>query len=155
VPLPLTPGDLADIRQTLALFAHVCDNRQEDALGLVFTEDVVFTFARSGRVLTGLGEVLAFLRHLPPEAADHHTTDTVIMVGADGTVRALSRYLAVLPDGSVTNGEYEDVLVLVGDGWRIRSRRSIHRHPRADGEVPSRRNPAWLPATDRVPPLGV
>ncbi len=149
----LSAADIAEIGQTLALFSHVCDNRQDDALGLVFTEDVVFEFARSGRTLRGLGEVREFLRAVPPDAPNHQTQDTAVLVDEDGTVRALSRYLAILVDGSVTNGDYEDVLVRLDAGWRIRSRRSVHRYPREAGEQASTRGEAWLPSLERLPSL--
>ncbi|CAO5166595.1 SnoaL-like domain-containing protein [Frankia sp. AiPs1] len=169
VTATLSAADLAEIGQTLALFAHVCDNWREisgrqdggqpddrppDALELVFTEDVRFEFARSGRVLDGLAEIRAFLRGIGPDAADHQTVNTVVLVDVDGTVRALSRYLAILADGSVTNGEYEDVLVRAEPGgWRIRSRRSVHRYPRASQEAPLPRGEAWRPSADRLPSL--
>ncbi|MCM3884779.1 nuclear transport factor 2 family protein [Frankia sp. R82] len=150
----LSTTDLAEIGQTLALFAHVCDNRHDDALGLVFTEDIRFEFARSGRVLDGLATLREFLLGLGPDAPDHQTVNTVVLVDPDGTVRALSRYIATLADGSATNGEYEDVLVRAAQGgWRIRARRSIHRYPRAPQEAPVPRDEAWRLSAERLPEL--
>lgn len=143
-------ADLAEIGQTLALFAHVVDNRQADALELVFTKDGSVELGRSGTLLRGLDEVRAFLLKLPPDAADHQTVNTVVLVDEDGTVRALSRYISVGADGSVTNGDYEDVLVRAGDGWRIRSRRTVPRYPRAATDPAPRRDPAWLPCADKL-----
>ncbi|EIV94786.1 nuclear transport factor 2 family protein [Frankia sp. QA3] len=156
----LSATDLAEIGQTLALFSHVFDNRQADALGLVFTEDVAVEFQRSGRSLRGLAEVAEFQRQLPPEAADHQTVSTVVLSDPDGTVRAVSRYLAVLADGSVTNGEYRDVLVRTDGGWRIAARQIVPRYPLAAGS-PDAAGPVvqqplpeqWRASADRLPNL--
>lgn len=173
----LSAADHVEIGRTLALFGHVADNWhtdgwhthapaadfRDDGLGLVFTDDVVFEFTRSGRVLQGIGAVREFLRTLPPDTPDHQTQDIVVLAEGDGTVRALSRYLAILPDGTVTNGEYTDVLVRLEEGWRIRSRRSIHRYPLATapastapgaaGRDVTVRDEAWRPTAERLPDL--
>ncbi|MCK9931551.1 nuclear transport factor 2 family protein [Frankia sp. Mgl5] len=145
-----SPADLAEITQTLALFAHVVDNRQTDDLGLVFTEDASVSFERSGTLLRGFDEIAAFLLRLPPDAADHQTVNTAVLIDEDGTARALSRYISVGADGAVTNGDYEDVLVRADDGWRIRSRRIVARYPRVAADPAPRRDPAWPPSVVRL-----
>ncbi|MFC9324583.1 nuclear transport factor 2 family protein [Kitasatospora sp. NPDC057015] len=125
----LTFHQEVQIRSLFALFAHVFDNGEVDALGQVFTEDGVIELARTGSVFRGLDAIRAFNRNLGANSPDHHTLDTVLSVDQDGTVRARSRYLAVLPDGSVHNGDYFDVLALTAQGWRIAHRRSVPRYP--------------------------
>jgi hypothetical protein len=134
--LGLSAGDLARIRQTLAAFAHVFDNHEVDQLHLVFAPDAVIELTRgAGSVKRGLAEIAGFAASLPPHGLDHHTLDTVVFVGDDGVVRARSRYLAVLADQSVHNGDYLDELVRTEDGWRIARRISVPRIPRGE-QVP-------------------
>jgi len=103
----LSTADIADIHRTLALFAHIFDNRLAGALDLVFTEDVtVENSLGAGYSVSGFEESRAFLRRMNEDTADHNTLNPVILVGEDGTVRVRSRYIAVLPDGSIHNGEY-------------------------------------------------
>ncbi|WP_155354280.1 nuclear transport factor 2 family protein [Acrocarpospora macrocephala] len=128
----LSPEDVGNIRQTLALFAHVFDNKEVADLGLVFTEDAVIELTRgAGRTIEGLAAIGELAVGLGADAPDHHTLDTHVSVDADGTVRARSRYLAILPDGSVHNGDYLDVLERTPGGWRIGRRVSVPRYPRA------------------------
>lgn len=122
--------DVADIRATLALFAHVFDNKEVAELGRVFTPDAVIELTRGpGRVISGLPAIGEFAVGLGSGSPDHHTLDTHVFVDAEGAVRARSRYLAVLPDGSVHNGDYLDVLARTPDGWRIQRRVSVPRYP--------------------------
>ncbi|WP_371481797.1 nuclear transport factor 2 family protein [Kitasatospora sp. NBC_00315] len=125
----LTLHQISDIRRLFALFAHVFDNGEVDALDQVFAEDGVIELARTGTVFQGLAAIRAFNLSLGEHSPDHHTLDTVLSVDEDGTVRGRSRYLAILPDGSVHNGDYFDVLVHTARGWRIAHRRSVPRYP--------------------------
>ncbi len=127
----LTTDQISDIRILFARFAHVFDNAEVDALDQVFTEDGAIELARTGTVFRGLDAIRTFNRGLGEQSPDHHTLDTVLSVDEDGTVRGRSRYLAVLPDGSVHNGDYLDVLVRTERGWRIAYRRSVPRYPLA------------------------
>lgn len=128
---PLTAADQAEIRQVLALFAHVYDNLAEDALDAFFTNDVVVEIgAGAGRTVRGIDEARAFRHELGPDSPDHQTVDIVLLTDPDGTVRARSRYLAILADGTVTNGDYLDVLTRTPRGWRISHRRTVPRYPR-------------------------
>ena len=130
----LTPRDREEIRQLLALFAHVFDNGERDALDQVFSKDGTIELVRAeSRFFHGLDAIREFNRSLGAQSPDHHTLDTVLTVDADGTVRGRSRYLAILADGSVHNGDYLDVLERTGQGWRIKLRRSVPRYPAAAG----------------------
>ncbi|MFJ3778135.1 nuclear transport factor 2 family protein [Streptomyces sp. NPDC090075] len=128
----LTPTDLEELRRLLAHFAHVFDNGDTEALEEVFTEDAVIVLAGPGREIQGLAAIREFNTALGDRSPDHHTLDTVFSVepaDPEGTVRARSRYLAVLPDGNVHNGDYLDILVRTPKGWRIAHRRSVPRYP--------------------------
>lgn len=132
LPSALTSADIEELRLLLARFAHVFDNGDTPALEEVFTEDGVIVLAGPGREFRGLAAIREFNTGLGGQSPDHHTLDTVFHVDPEdpyGTVRARSRYLAVLPDGSVHNGDYLDVLVRTAKGWRIAHRRSVPRYP--------------------------
>ncbi|MEU8137577.1 nuclear transport factor 2 family protein [Streptodolium elevatio] len=131
-----TPADLAAIHQTLALFAHVFDNRDVDGLGLVFTDDVVVESGPGpNRTYRGIAEFAAYARGLSDAAPDHHTLNTAVAVDGQGRVQTRSRYIGVKPDGRLTSGEFLDIFERTPEGWRIRYRRSIQRTPRPEGQV--------------------
>ena len=126
----LTTHDIEEIRQLLARFAHVFDNGEREQLDQVFTEDGIIELVRSeSRFFHGLDAIKNFNKALGPQSPDHHTLDTVLTVDPDGTVRGRSRYLALLADGSIHNGDYLDVLRRTPEGWRIALRRSVPRYP--------------------------
>jgi hypothetical protein len=128
--LKLTGDDIAEIRQTLALFAHVFDNGDSEGLHLVFTPSAtVQSGLKDGYVLRGIDALREFTATFTVRSLDHHTLDTVIMLGNDGIVRARSRYLAILANGEMHNGDFFDVLERTGEGWRIGYRVSIPRIP--------------------------
>ncbi|MER5646392.1 nuclear transport factor 2 family protein [Streptosporangium sp. NPDC002524] len=130
----LSLEDVSGIRGTLALFSHVFDNAEVADLGRVFTGDAVIELRRgAGRVVRGLPAIGEFALSLRPHGPDHQTLDSHIFVDGEGVVRARSRYLAVLPDGSVHNGDYLDVLQRTPEGWRIELRVSVPRYPLAEG----------------------
>ncbi|GGU94655.1 hypothetical protein GCM10010495_00030 [Kitasatospora herbaricolor] len=127
----LTLTQIDEIRRLFALFSHVFDNGEVDALDQVFAADGVVELARTGSVFQGLDAIRKFNLSLGEHSPDHHTVDTVLSVDEDGTVRGRSRYLAILPDGTLHNGDYFDVLVHTEAGWRIAYRRSVPRYPLA------------------------
>lgn len=130
----LSYEDVSDIRALLALFSHVFDNRETGDLHRVFTEDAVIELRRgAGRLVEGLPAIAEFSVVLGPDGPDHQTLDSHIFVDDDGTVRARSRYLAILLDGSVHNGDYLDELARTPEGWRISRRVSVPRYPRNGG----------------------
>lgn len=136
-PAALTAADIAGIHQAIALFAHVFDNDDLDALPLVFTADFTSAHHASGTVVTGLEAGRAYLARRPSTTPDHQTVNTVVLAGPDGIVRARSRFLAVTDSGEVHNGDYLDVLERASDGgWRIAYRRILPRFPKPTAPVP-------------------
>ena len=134
----LSVEDLAEIRQTLALYPHVFDNKDIDGLGLVFTKDATAEMTRgAGSIRRGLDAIAEFVVGLSEDAPDHLTLNTVVFVDDEGVVRARSRYLAILADQSMHDGDYFDVLVRTEDGWRISYRISVPRFPRGEQVPPS------------------
>ncbi|MFJ8039157.1 nuclear transport factor 2 family protein [Kitasatospora sp. NPDC096147] len=127
----LTLDDAEQLRQLLARFSHAFDNADAEALGTVFAPDGVIELARTGAVFEGLEAIRAFSRDLAPEHPDHQTVDITFRRDEDGVVRGRSRYLVLLADGAVHNGEYLDVYTRTPEGWRIARRRSVPRYPLA------------------------
>ncbi len=140
--------DRSEVQQLFALFSHVFDNGDLGDLGLVFTKDAVIDLrSGAGREFDGLEAIAEFVTALGRDSPDHQTLDTVLLPGSPeepGTARARSRYLAILPDGSVHNGDYYDDLRLTADGWRIARRVSVPRYPLgAHAPVPEGLLDAW------------
>lgn len=134
---PLRYADRLEIAHVLALFTHAFDNGDAADLKLVFTEDAVIELRRTGREIKGLDAIIAFAAELAADRGpDHHTLDTILIAETPGRVRARSRYLAVLPDGAVHNGDFLDLLVLTAVGWRIARRVAVPRYPLGEPVVP-------------------
>jgi len=75
-----------------------------------------------------------------------------VLLDADGVVRARSRYIATLIDGTVHAGDYFDVLEHTPRGRRIRYRISIPRNPDLAGVTLTEEfTAAWRPTADNVP----
>ncbi|MFI6581781.1 nuclear transport factor 2 family protein [Embleya sp. NPDC050493] len=148
----LRAEDVAEIHDTLALFAHVFDNDDIAELGRVFTEDAVIeNTIGSGYTIDGLASARQFTGRRSPDTPDHQTLDTVLLVDASGTVRARSRYIATLIDGEVHGGDYYDILEHTARGWRIRYRVSVPRHPILDRiDLPAQFADAWRPTAENV-----
>ncbi|WP_131767309.1 nuclear transport factor 2 family protein [Candidatus Protofrankia californiensis] len=150
----LSAADIAEIHQTIALIAHVYDNRELDALNLVFTDDVELELGYGEGVhLLGIESVRELFSQRQPDGADHQTVNTLILTDPDGTVRTHSRYIALRSDGTTTNGDYLSVVVPTERGWRIRYFRSVLRYPLEPeaGPRPTAITDEWRLTADRLP----
>jgi ketosteroid isomerase-like protein len=150
--LALPIADVVEITQTLARYGHVVDNGDVDALDQVFTDDAEMYPAHPGMApIAGLAALRATIASIPQP--NHNTLPPTISVDADGTVRAVSRYLQLRPDGGVVNGEYLDVVVPTAAGWRVSSRRVLRRYPPMDEGGPGRATygPFWPSAPGSAP----
>jgi ketosteroid isomerase-like protein len=120
--------DVTEIQQLIALYGHVADG-ELDRLDDVFTEDGVFDAgATSGGVHLGVEAIRAFFqREAPPHPPSHHATN-VYAYEDGGTVRVLSKWFAVdKQTGGLRSGDYRDVVVRTGAGWRIAERVVVRR----------------------------
>lgn len=126
VPVPVTDGRA--VLDVLARYAQVIDNGDWHELASVFTPDVVF--GRSG--VRGFDAIIAAVGSVTPYHP-HHTTNSLLGLAPDGTVRAWSKYVIVRTDGTAGSGDYLDTLVRTPAGWRI-SRRDVHRGTRRDDD---------------------
>ena len=120
----LTTEDRFAIEDVINLHGHLTDRGDFAGLPALFAEDVTYDVsALGGGVLAGLAEAReAALALGEANPLAHHVTNIVLEAAPDGTVRALSKYLGVMTDGSVASGTYEDTLELGAGGWRITHR---------------------------------
>ena len=120
----LTIEDRFTIADVINLHGHLTDRGDFSNMPTLFSEDVTYDVsALGGAVLVGLStarEAALALGEANPLA--HHVTNIVLEEVTDGTVRALSKYLGVMTDGSVGSGTYEDTIKKHDDGWRITHR---------------------------------
>lgn len=151
-------ADAAQITELLARYAHVIDNRDWDEAETVFVPDV--QLGHEPALSSGI-EKLHELVGDAPATHGHNTTDVILDLRPNGTVRAWSKFFIVRRDGTVGSGDYQDTLVRTPVGWRIRIR-DVSRGNRLDTDPtggPSTRRfdfASWLsdPATDDAPAPG-
>ena len=122
--MALTVEDRFAITDIVNLHGHLTDRGDFDGLSALFTDDVTYDVsALGGGVLAGLAgirEAALALGDANPVA--HHVTNIVLAETADGSVRALSKGLGVMTDGSVGSVTYEDTVERGPAGWRITHR---------------------------------
>lgn len=122
--MALTTEDRSAIADLINLHGHLADRGDLDGLAVLFSEDVTYDVrSLGGGVLTGLAAIRdAALALGEANPVAHHVTNIVLSEDADGTVRALSKGLGVMADGSCGSVTYEDTVELGSDGWRITHR---------------------------------
>jgi len=117
--------DRLDLLDLQALYGHILDRREWERLGEIYTEDAVFDATSVGiPVMSGLSSIREALVPLEESGVTlaHHSTNAVLVEATDTTARMLSKYIAHHLTASVAYGEYEDELVKLREGWRIRRR---------------------------------
>ncbi len=131
---PLTPAELIEIHQLMALYGHVADGSPVASLAEVFTPDAVFdaTAVNAGRH-EGIPRIAAFFGlGKPPHPPAHQSTN--VYAYRDGpAVRVVSKFLTLNVETGFKLGDYEDEVVLTEHGWRIKSRAVLPRYYRASG----------------------
>jgi len=150
----LSVEDVLEIHELLARFGHVFDSRDAAGMTEVMTADGVSEGTiGAGYTVPGMRAIQEFTRRCPPDTPDHNTVGAIVFVDADGVVRARSRYIAPLVDGTVHAGDFFDILVRTPQGWRISYRISVPRRPVLPiSPPPPEFFDAWRP---RVGDLGV
>ncbi|MFF4505245.1 nuclear transport factor 2 family protein [Streptomyces sp. NPDC001401] len=121
--------DRLAVTELIALHGHLVDGGELDRSGEVFTTDVVYDLSDFGQGeifgLTALKEAALALGAKNPVA--HHVTNVVIEEVFDDRVRARSKGLGIMSDGSCGSVTYEDVVVRGDAGWRICRRKVVAR----------------------------
>jgi 3-phenylpropionate/cinnamic acid dioxygenase small subunit len=124
--------DEADIQRVLYQYAHFLDHNDIDGLTALFTDDCHIAYGPNH----GADGIEAYKQTLTDEkfgvgaffaGTSHHVSNVVIdFIGEnEANVRsqlyAWHRYNRERPDG-VVMGQYHDVVVRTGEGWRIKRR---------------------------------
>src|SRR5271163_1786842 len=104
--------DELDIRRTLAVYCHLCDDRQFGALAKLFSPDGRFTFGAANAV--GRPDILAwFESNNPPDQAGKHLTLNSVVEISRPTANAISDFVFFQQRETVIaplmTGRYEDV----------------------------------------------
>ncbi|MGI5328384.1 nuclear transport factor 2 family protein [Actinomadura nitritigenes] len=109
----------------IALRGHFVDVGELDRMHELFTEDCVYDLTDIG---FGAMEGRAALKRAALDLGDrnplaHHVTNTVVTGGDGDRAQAVSKAIAVMPDGTCGSGTYEDTLLRDDGRWLIRHRR--------------------------------
>ena len=133
--MTLALEDRLAVTELIALHGHLVDGGELDRCDEVFTSDVVCDLSDFGRgEVVGLAALTAAALALGANnPVAHHVTNVVIEEAADGRVRARSKGLGIMADGSCGSVTYEDVVVRVAAGWRICRRRVVARRVPLNG----------------------
>jgi hypothetical protein len=122
----MSAEDREDIRNVLALYAHVIDNQEWDRIGEVYAADGSYG-PRDGTPNVGHEAIVKYLAsvHQPEvhSSSNHHIE--VDAGGESGTGRG--KWVVVFPSSRVVAGDYDDTYVKTDAGWRIKDRRSFVR----------------------------
>ncbi len=122
--MDLSADDRITITDLINLHGHLCDRGDFDGLAALFTGDVRYDVsALGGGVMVGLAacrEAALALGDGNPVA--HHVTNVVLEPAAGGVVRARSKGMGVMADGSVNSVTYDDTVERTAAGWRITHR---------------------------------
>ena len=120
----LTLEDRLAIMDVLNLHGHLCDRGDLAGMSALLTEEVTYDLSALGLgVLEGrasVREAAVALGEANPLA--HHVTNIVVDQAPDGTVRASSKGLAVMVNGSIGSVTYDDTFQPGQTGWRIAHR---------------------------------
>lgn len=127
--MALDAQDLIEIQMMVALYGHILDERDWDALDQVFTEDIVYDATDFDLgVMRGIPAIVeSWCEPFDGHPLGHYTTNVVVSEDEDGTVRVRSKHLGPRP-GSVTLMTYHDVVRRTDAGWRLAERTAKLRH---------------------------
>jgi hypothetical protein len=124
--MSLSVEDRLAIHELLAMHGHLADDRRDDELHLLLTDDAVYDVSAYGlgvvQGLPGLTEL--FAARPGDQPLGHHVTNVVVTEQTDARATVRSKGLAVMADGGAGTVIYDDVVVRTGAGWRI-ARRTI------------------------------
>lgn len=127
--MALATQDRVAITELISMHGHLIDAGELDRLHELFTADVTYDVSDlGGRTIEGLAAFRdAALEMGARNPVGHHVTNIVITELADDHVRALSKGIGVMADGTCGSVTYEDTISRGDRGWRISHRRIIAR----------------------------
>jgi 3-phenylpropionate/cinnamic acid dioxygenase small subunit len=125
----ISQSDHRAIELLFRRYSNMIDERQISRIAEVFTPDARYDLEGFGYgKMAGLEAIGAILRRDDVHPLMHITVN-IEVEEKDGTVRAFSRCVAILADGSTSLATYHDVLVNTAEGWRIAERVIVPRTP--------------------------
>lgn len=132
--MALSAADRTAVTELIARHGHLVDSGRLDLLDELFTPDATLDVTDlGGGVLHGTAAAReAALALGDGNPVGHLVTNTVLTETADDRVRALSKGLGVMADGTCGTVTYDDTVVRGAHGWRI-THRAIHAHRRPLG----------------------
>ncbi|MEW5423332.1 nuclear transport factor 2 family protein [Amorphus sp. 3PC139-8] len=124
--MTIASGAVVEIHQLLGRYCHILDARAWDRLGEVFADNAVLDADTVGLgVHEGIAAIAAVWRTTEHPIA-HHVSAIVVEERESGVADILSKGVFAWPD-RITGGDYIDVAVEAGLGWRLLRRRYIRR----------------------------
>jgi hypothetical protein len=125
----MEPDDRVAITDLISLHGHLVDAGESPAPPELFTEDVTYDVSDLGG---GVIEGLAALQEAALALGDrnpvgHHVTNTVLTQLSPTEVRALSKGIGIMADGTCGSVTYEDTVNRTPVGWRITHRKILAR----------------------------
>jgi hypothetical protein len=125
----ISSADRAAITEVIFLHGHLVDGGELDRLDEVFTDDVSYDVSDlGGGILRGPKALADAGRALGDgNPVGHHVTNIVLSEITDGSVRALSKGIGIMADGTCGSVTYNDLVVRGDRGWRISHRTVLAR----------------------------
>jgi SnoaL-like domain len=118
----VTVAEYVAVSQLLSLYGHLFDAKSWSSLDQVFHTDCVVDYQDSGRDrVVGLDSLRKHMLENPPTVISHMSTNLYVW-REDDLLKARSKLIAPLPDGTTLSGVYEDVLCETPTGWRVAER---------------------------------
>ena len=133
----LEVADMIEIEQVLNHVHHIIDERAFASLHLVYAEDAIYDLSYRNlppaKGIAAISELCASsykqdFSHL----VGHHATNIYIYEDENGVVRAKSKVICVMEDGTSTSADFNDVITKTSKGWRIQQRVASTRHRHAE-----------------------
>ncbi len=127
--MTLTVDDRIAVNDLIHEYGHLVDTGELDRLAELFTADVTYDLADFGQgTLTGVAAIRSAALALgDANPVGHHVTNVVLTEQADGRVRARSKGIGIMADGTTGSVLYDDLIVRHGDTWRISHRKIVAR----------------------------
>jgi SnoaL-like domain len=129
----VTIAEYVAVSQLASLYGHLFDAKKWNELDQVFHNDCVVDYRDAGRDradagrswpaprVVGLDSLREHMRHNPPTVISHMATNLYIW-REDDLLKARSKLIAPLPDGTTLSGTYDDIFCETPSGWRIAER---------------------------------
>ncbi|WP_261564401.1 nuclear transport factor 2 family protein [Frankia gtarii] len=127
--MTLTVDDRTAVTDLIHEYGHLIDAGKLDRLAELFTADATYDLVDFGQgTLTGVAAIRAAALALgEANPVGHHITNVVLTEQADGRVRARSKGIGIMADGTAGSVLYDDLIVRDGSTWRISHRTIVAR----------------------------